>query len=296
MMILTQIFYEVDNFCKNIEKYLDARSIPANLSALLKRKSKRMSLSDIMTIVIYFHHSGYRTFKKYYKECGDLKGAFDGTMSYNRFIEVVQQALLPLTVFMNFCCSGKCSGLGFIDSTKLQVCHNLRISRNKVFAGMAARGKTSTGWFYGFKLHLIINECGEIVSYAITPGNVADNNASVINKLVKKCFGKLCGDRGYLSMKLFEDLYKKGIKLITRLKKNMKNKIMEMEDKLMLSKRGIIESTNCILKETCQIEHSRHRSPVNFFVNLVSGLIAYYFLPKKPSLNRKFIFDLPVSC
>lgn len=294
-MILTQIFYNVDNFCKNLENYMDAKSIPADVSALLKRKKRRMSLSDIMTVVIYFHHSGYRTFKKYYKECGDLKGAFDGVLSYNRFIEILPQILLPLTAFMNLYCKNKCTGLGFIDSTKLQVCHNLRIKRNKVFSGLAARGKTSTGWFYGFKLHLIINEYGEIVSYAITPGNIADNNANIIKKLVKKFTGKLCGDRGYLSKSLFESLYSKGIKLITKLKKNMKNQMMEMHDKLMLSKRGIIEATNGILKGTCQIEHSRHRSPVNFFVNLISGLVAYCFLPKKPSLNNKFLLSLPTN-
>ncbi len=156
-MILTQIFYDVDNFCKDFKTHLDAHSISADLSALVKREQKRMSLSDILTILIYFHHSGYRTFKKYYKECGDLKGAFDGIVSYNRFIELVPQALVPLTIFMNLCCKNKCTGFGFIDSTKLHVCHNLRINRNKVFSGIAARGKTSTGWFYGFKLHLIIN-------------------------------------------------------------------------------------------------------------------------------------------
>jgi len=295
-MILTQIFYDVDNFCKDFKKHLDKSLITANVSALLKRKSKKMSLSDIMTILVYFHHSGYRTFKKYYKECGDLKGAFNGTLSYNRFVELIPQALVPLTIFMNLCCKNKCSGFGFIDSTKLQVCHNLRISRNKVFSGIAARGKTSTGWFYGFKLHLIINECGEIVSFMLTPGNVADNNASVVTKLTKKCFGKLWGDRGYISKMLFDDLFKKGIKLITRLKKKMKNKLMEMEDKIGLSKRGIIESVNGILKETCQIEHSRHRSPANFVVNLVSGLVAYCFLPKKPSLRSEFLFNLPVNC
>ena len=295
-MILTQIFYDVDNFCKDFKKHLDARSIPANVSALLKRKREKMSLSDIMTILIYFHHSGYRTFKKYYKECGELKGAFDGELSYNRFVELIPQALVPLTIFMNLCCKNKCSGFGFIDSTKLQVCHNLRINRNKVFSGIAARGKTSTGWFYGFKLHLIINECGEIVSFMLTPGNVADNNASVVSKLAKKCFGKLWGDRGYISKKLFDDLFKKGVKLITRFKKNMKNKLMELEDKLGLSKRGIIESVNCVLKETCQIEHSRHRSPTNFAVNLIAGLVAYCFLTKKPSLRGKFMLDLPANC
>ena len=296
MMILTQIFYDVDNFCKDFKKHLDLHSIPANVSSLLKRKKRKMTLSDIMTILIYFHHSGYRTFKKYYKECSDLKGAFDGNISYNRFIELIPQALVPLTIFMNLCCKNKCTGYGFIDSTKIQVCHNLRIGRNKVFSGIAARGKTSTGWFYGFKLHLIINECGEIVSFALTPGNVADNSASVVTKLAKKCFGKLWGDRGYISKTLFKDLFKKGIKLITKLKKNMKNKLMEIEDKIGLSKRGIIESVNGILKETCQIEHSCHRSPTNFLANLISGLIAYCFLPKKPSLRGGFMFNLPENC
>ena len=197
---------------------------------------------------------------------------------------------------MNLCCKNKCTGIGFIDSTKLQVCHNLRINRNKVFAGIAARGKTSTGWFYGFKLHLVINECGEIVSFMLTPGNVADNNASVVKKLVKKCFGKIWGDRGYISKKLFEGLFKNGIKLITKLKKKMKNKLMDLEDRLGLSKRGIIESVNGILKETCQIEHSRHRSPTNFVVNIISGLLAYSFLPKKPSLKDKFMLALPNNC
>lgn len=294
-MILTQIFYDVDNFCKDFKKHLDAHSISADLSALVKREQKRMSLSDIMTILVYFHHSGYRTFKKYYKECGDLKGAFDGALSYNRFVELVPQALVPLTIFMNLCCKNKCSGFGFIDSTKLQVCHNLRISRNKVFSGIAARGKTSTGWFYGFKLHLIINERGEIISFMLTPGNVADNNTSVVTKLARKCFGKLWGDRGYISKKLFDALFAKGIKLITKLKKKMKIQIMEIEDRLGLSKRGIIESVNCILKETCQIEHSRHRSPTNFVVNLISGLVAYCFLPKKPSLRSEFMLNLPAN-
>jgi len=295
-MILTQIFYDVDNFCEDFKKHLDSHSISTNVSSLLKRSNGKISLSEIMTILIYFHHSGYRTFKKYYKECGELNGAFNGFLSYNRFVELIPQALVPLTMFMNLCCKNKCSGIGFIDSTKLQVCHNLRINRNKVFAGIAARGKTSTGWFYGFKLHLVINECGEIVSFMLTPGNVADNNASVVKKLVKKCFGKLWGDRGYISKKLFEDLFKNGIKLITKLKKKMKNKIMELEDRLGLSKRGIIESVNGILKETCQIEHSRHRSPTNFIVNLISGLVAYSFLQKKPSLKGKFMLALPGNC
>jgi hypothetical protein len=287
-MILTTIFYNVDNFCKDLESFLDQHSISQNTSTILNKKNSKMPLRDIMTILIYFHHSGYRTFKKYYKNCGDLSGAFDCLLSYNRFVELMQQALVPMALFMKVLSSGKCTGIGFIDSTKLQVCHNLRIRSNKVFSGMAKRGKTSTGWFYGFKLHLVINECGEIVSFMLTPGNVADNNGPVVKKLVKRCFGKLFGDRGYISKTLFRDLFERGLQLITRLKKKMKNQLMETQDKFMLHKRGIIESVNAILKETCQIEHSRHRSPINFVVNLISGLVAYCFLPKKPSIRGYF--------
>lgn len=140
------------------------------------------------------------------------------------------------------------------------------------------------GWFYGFKLHLIINEQGEILSFCLTSGNVDDRNEAVMDSLTKEIFGKLFADRGYISQKLFEKLLKKDITLITRAKKNMKNKLMDYYDRLMLRKRTVIESVNDFLKNICNIEHSRHRSITNFLVNLVSALAAYSFLPKKPSI------------
>ena len=140
------------------------------------------------------------------------------------------------------------------------------------------------GWFYGFELHLIINEQGEILSFCLTSGNVDDRNEAVMDSLTKEIFGKLFADRGYISQKLFEKLLKKDITLITRAKKNMKNKLMDYYDRLMLRKRTVIESVNDFLKNICNIEHSRHRSITNFLVNLVSALAAYSFLPKKPSI------------
>ena len=140
------------------------------------------------------------------------------------------------------------------------------------------------GWFYGFKLHLIINEQGEILSFCLTSGNVDDRNEAVMDSLTKEIFGKLFADRGYISQKLFEKLLKKDITLITRAKKNMKNKLMDYYDRIMLRKRTVIESVNDFLKNICNIEHSRHRSITNFLVNLVSALAAYSFLPKKPSI------------
>ena len=195
---------------------------------------------------------------------------------------------------MNYCRLGVVTGISFIDSTSLHVCHNLRIRSNKVFKGIAVRGKTSTGWFYGFKLHLVINEHGEILAFDITAGNIDDRNLSVVKKLTKRLYGRLFGDRGYISASLFRQLYSKGIRLFTKLKKKMKNMLLTLEDKVLLSKRGIIESVNDILKNGCQIEHTRHRSPINFLVNLVAGLVAYSFRDKKPSL--KYHSDLAIGC
>ncbi len=149
------------------------------------------------------------------------------------------------------------------------------------------------GWFYGFKLHLTINDRGEILSFCLTPANVDDRNPNVIHTLTKKLFGKLFGDRGYLSHKLWEQLFERDITLITKIRKNMKNKLMNVYDKLLLRKRAVIESVNDFLKNVCQIEHSRHRSPMNFMVNLIAGLAAYSFLEKKPSLHLDKSLFLP---
>lgn len=285
-MKLTEIFYHVDEFNKNFEKHLKNNTITDQTQAMIKRVPGRLSLSDIMTILVYFHHSGYRTFKRYYNDyvCVVLKDAFDALVSYNRFNELMRQALMPLTIFMALVRCGKSTGLGYIDSTPLKVCHNRRIYSHKVFKGLAQRGKTSTGWFYGFKLHFTISEFGEILGFTITPGNTPDNDQTVVSQVTKKMFGKLFGDKGYLSKTLFELLYSRGLTLMTRVRKNMKEKILTMKDKLLLGKRGVIESVGNLLKNTFQIEHSRHRSPTNFLVNLIAGLVAYSFANHKPSI------------
>jgi hypothetical protein len=180
----------------------------------------------------------------------------------------------------------KCTGISFIDSTTLDVCDNRRIHSHKVFKDFAQRGKSTTGWFYGFKLHLTVNDKGEILSFCLTTGNTDDRDKNVMEILTKRLFGKLFGDKGYLSQKLFEDLHSKGIELIAKLKKNMKNRLMYLKDKLLLRKRAIIQTINDQLKNICQIEHTRHRSVYNFSTNIIAGLVAYSFLPKKPSLNH----------
>lgn len=178
---------------------------------------------------------------------------------------------------------GLITGIAFIDSTSIAVCHNKRISRNRVFKGLAKRGKTTAGWFYGFKLHLIINDKGEILSFQLTPGNISD--ISMAETLSQNIFGKLYGDKGYISSNLFKRLLDRGLELFTGIKSNMKQKLMSMMDKVLLRKRSLIETVNDQLKNISQIEHSRHRSVENFLVNMLAGIAAYSHQLKKPSLN-----------
>jgi len=190
-----------------------------------------------------------------------------------------------LVLFLKTSCLGKCTGISFVDSTTLAVCNNRRIHNHKVFNGLAERGKSSMGWFYGFKLHLIINDKGEILNFIITQGNTDDREPLKNNQFIEKIFGKLFGDKGYINEKLMKMLFVDGIHLITKLRKNMKGKVMSVTDSILLRKRSVIESVNDELKNICQIEHTRHRCFTNFIINLCSGLIAYSFLPKKTVLQ-----------
>lgn len=178
---------------------------------------------------------------------------------------------------------GTVTGIAFVDSTSIKVCHNKRITRNKIFKGLAKRGKTTSGWFYGFKLHLIINEKGEILSFQLTPGSISD--VSMLETLSKGVFGKLFGDKGYISSKLGKSLLDQGLELFTSVRSNMKQRLMSLTDKIFLRKRSIIETVNDQLKNISQLEHTRHRSVGSFLVNILGGIAAYCHQPKKPSLK-----------
>ena len=281
---ITEIFCDVDDFCKALENYCKNRCLPGGKKAPKWFPASRLSLSEVMTIILLFHLSGYRCFKWYYQRV-HMRDCFPCPVSYNRFVELTGYALLPLLLYTQGFRRGTCTGISFIDSTPLKVCHNRRIYSHKVFKMWAACGKSGTGWFYGFKLHPVINDRGEICSFCLMPGNIDDRNLGVIGRLCRELHGKLFGDRGYISQALFERLYRQGVQLITKLRKNMKNVLMDVQDKLLLRKRAVIESVNDFLKNICQVEHSRHRSFINFLVNLVAAVSAYSFLPHKPSIT-----------
>jgi len=251
-----------------------------------RQRDRGLSMREIMTILIHFHQSHYRDFKAYYTDyvLERLSKEFPGLVSYTRFVEYMPSVLIPLCVYLRQSCFGICTGISFMDATSLTVCKNPRIHAHKVFAGLAERGKTSTGWFFGFKLHLIFNERGELLNLMLTPGNVDDRKP--VPKMVRNLFGKLFADKGYISKKLAEELLQTfNVRLVTGVRSNMKNVLMPLMDKLLLRKRAIVETIIDQLKNISQIEHSRHRSPINFLVNLLCGLIAYCHQPKKPSLN-----------
>lgn len=283
MNSLVELFCAVDDFCLAFEPAWHRQLVASG--QVHRHRARQLGLSEIMTILILFHQSHYRHFKAFYTEqvLVHLRAEFPGLVSYTRFVEFIPSTLIPLCGYLHHC-FGPCTGISFIDSTPLAVCHNRRIAHHKVFAGSAARGKTSVGWFFGFKLHLVFNDRGELLQIALTPGNVDDRQP--VPKLVKQLFGKLFADKGYISQALFEQLLETfGVQLITKLKRNMKNRLMPLADRLLLRKRAIVETIIDQLKNISQIEHTRHRSPVNFLVNLLCGLIAYCHQPKKPSLH-----------
>jgi len=280
-MDILPVFCGIDDFCLFFKPVWETQQLSA---ARQRHRAASLTLSEVMTLIVMFHASGYRNFKTFYTEyvAKHLISAFPKLVSYNRFVELMPSALVPLCCYLHSR-RGECSGISFVDSTSIAVCHNRRIHSHKVFAGCAERGKNSVDWFFGFKLHLVINDCGELLSVRFTPGNTDDRTPVPV--LARTLFGKLFGDKGYISQTLFEALFAEDVQLITKLKTNMKNKLMPMFDKIMTRKRAIIESVNDQLKNISQIEHTRHRSVANFFVNLVAGLIAYTFREKKPSLN-----------
>ena len=287
---LVEIYCIFDDFCKIFEPELKKHMIDMDGKAHRNRPC-RVSDAEIMTMLVLFHTSHFRDLKTFYTGyvCQHLRQEFPNKLSYNRFVERQRKVALHLLMFLNICALGKCTGISIIDSTPIVSCHIKRMHMHKTMRGLAAMGKCTMGWFYGFKLHLVINDKGEIIQWMLTPGNTDDRDPLKNEKFMEKLFGKLFADRGYISQDLFEKLFIDDIHLVTKIKKNMKNSLMNIYDKICLRKRAVIETVNDELKNICQIEHTRHRSVDNFVTNLVSALIEYNFMPKKPQMNIEII-------
>lgn len=283
---ITEFFCIADDFCKIFNQKIQQYTFKANTKRNYHRDSI-LSMAEVMTIIVMFHSSGYRCLKHFYINhiCLNMRHLFPRVVSYNRFVELERMVAVPLALLIKKVLLGKCTGISFVDSTPLRVCRNQRILIHKTFKGIAQRGKCSMGWFFGFKLHIVCNEKGEILNYMLTPGDIDDRKPLEYESFMEFIYGKLIGDKGYISKDLFNKLFVDGIQLITKLKSNMKGATMSVSDAVLLRKRAIIETVNDELKNIAQVEHSRHRCFNNFIVNMLGAIAAYSLFPKKPEIR-----------
>ena len=283
-MSLLELFCHVDDFCHAFLPQWD-QQLRAH-GQRVRHRTGQLALSEVMTIMLHFHQLRFRDFKTYYLVyvLGHLRCAFPNAVRYQRFVELIPTVIGPLCASLQTCC-GTCSGLSLVDSTALAVCHNRRIPQQRVFRGGAHRGKTSLGWFYGVKLHVVINHHGELLACQLTPGNTDDRRP--VLKLAERLWGRLFGDKGDVSQPLTRALLQtRRVRLVTQLKRKMANRLLLLHEKVILRRRALIETVFDQLKHLLPIEHARHRSPTNFAVNLLAGLVAYCHQPTKPSLYR----------
>ena len=282
------LFCCLDDFAKTFEACEKHQLIDTGRQ---RRRSGKLSLGEMLFIMVLFHISSYKDFKHFWFHgvLQEYRSCFGDLPSYGRFVSLMPRLLMPFCVLLH-CFRGEETGIYFADSTKLAVCHNARISRNKVFKGLAKRGRSTMGWFFGFKLHLVINNKGEIMAVKITPGNTDDRKP--FEAMTATLKGNIFGDKGYISKPLFHRLWRRGLHLITGIRRNMKNYLLPILDKLLLRKRFIIETLFDKLKSSMGLEHTRHRSPTNAFVHILSCLAAYILAQTKVKMGKINIPDV----
>lgn len=283
--LLVKMYVELDDLLQAYQAFLHSQGIK------FERRNCSLSDAEAATIIALYHLAAYKCFEYYYLDMvlGKLKSWFPKAPDYKVFLRYIKMSLELMHLWLLFkTAESKATGTYFIDSKKLEVCHLKRAHNHQVFKEIAHKGKTSTGWFYGLKIHLVINEFGEIMAFELTAGNVADNNKELLKRLLDKLQGICVGDKGYQTA-LFEYFYLNGLHLVVKPKKNSKKQQPEQDKLIKLSKkRALVESVFDITSSVLDIDHTRHRSSVNGWVNILSALVAYQYMEQKPSLRPKY--------
>ena len=274
------LFCFVDDFCKAFVQWWQKMLVKGEGETKKRDRATRLHLSEIITIMLAYHASGYECFKDYYAYVlFHHRKEFPNLVSYDRFVALMKRTFgIVMMLFASL--RGEPTDIMFADSTPYAVCKTARRYGHKVFEGLAALSKNSIGWFYGMKLHFLFNAKGEILRLSITPADVDDRKG--LKGLLQGLMGKIFAHRGYLGKDFFETLWKEGIQIMTRIRKNMKNKLMPLWDRFYLDKRMTVESIFSSLKSCGTFEHSRHRNVLNAFCHIFCALIAYQLRPIKP--------------
>lgn len=282
MIDYTSLFCLADDFLKYFHTWFQKLLLTSGTKK--RNRATKLHISEIITILISYAQSGFRCFKDYYGYVWFYhRGEFPNLVSYERFIALIKRCF-PITVMFFAVLRGDITEISFADSTPYAVCKTIRRFSHKVFKGIAALSKNSVGWFFGLKLHLVFNDKGEIARLSITPADVDDRKG--LKDLLTGLTGKIFADRGYVGQKFFDELWEKGIHIVTRIRKNMKNKLMSLWDRFYLGKRITLESILSSIKSCGTFEHSRHRNVVNAFVHILCALIAYQLRPIKPTFRE----------
>jgi len=260
---LYHIFDRIDDLLKAM-----SISLRRKLLADLKPKGGRpsgLSLPAILTLGIFRFATGVKDVKHYHRKLVSSYSQELGRIpNYGNFNALMNQAT-PYVIFLLewICYSNKSTSNGayFLDATSLKVCENKRIFDHKVCEDIAQRGKSSMGWFFGFKLHVVCDSLGRLVSLLITPGNTDDRK--FVLKLLKGLKGLCVADAGYVSKKLMHELYEQGLLLLTDVRNSMK-RLMSEAQHAVLKLRQRIEGIFSCLKHRLKAEASIARSPLGY--------------------------------
>lgn len=276
---LTEIFVETDDFLLELQQLALQHGFPASMW------HSGFSRSEVMSVLTAYHFSGRKCFKYFY--CHDIlkhyASWFPDAPGYHRFVALIPDVVVELYLLLKWRCQPALAE-NYIDSKPLKVCHIKREEQHKVLADWARKGKGSLGWFYGFKLHAVIRSDARLSNFMLTPGNVADNNHELLRYLLKEVQGKVYGDKGYLS-KLKAELLEKGVDLVAKMRNNSKKEVPVIaKDAYYLRHRGLVETVFGQWVALIDLEHTRHRAPINFLCNIFTALLAYTFLDHYPSI------------
>lgn len=284
--MLTEIYVDIDDFCKT-KMHLIAKALH-HCGAYKKLHPSKLSLSEVMTILVYYHLSPYKNFKAYYTRhvSEDLKRDFPDLISYDRFVALIPRTLIPLMLYLAYRCQRSLrTGIYYIDSTPLAACHPKRAHQHQTLKGFASWGRTSVGWFFGLKVHLLINHLGQLIHVRITDGSTHDANPKLLFELTHDMVGWVFGDKGYLlntEKQAFVE-YQGQVIFAAKPRKGMVKSDWPLAAKAWAAKRSLIETVIGQSKTVCNLEHTRHRSATNAFVNVYASLIAYSFYERKPT-------------